>query len=68
MIVSWPGNIPAGHVSKLRWSATDFAPTALQIGYVKPAASFTGISVLPTLLGQSGTTTNLAPDRVNRAF
>jgi arylsulfatase A-like enzyme len=61
MIASWPGKIPAGRVSNLRWSAMDFAPTALQIGYVKPSASFTGISILPVLLGQSGTTTNVPP-------
>ena len=61
MIVNWPGKIPAGRVSKLKWSAMDFAPTALQIAHVKPAASFTGISILPTLLGQSGTTTNIVP-------
>lgn len=62
MIVSWPGKIPAGRVSPLRWSAMDFAPTALQIGYVKPAADFTGISVLPALLGQSGTNSPALPD------
>jgi arylsulfatase A-like enzyme len=61
MIVHWPGKIPAGRVSNLRWSAMDFAPTALQIGYAKPAAGFMGISVLPVLLGQSRTTTNLVP-------
>ncbi len=52
MIVNWPGKIPAGRVSHLRWSARDFAPTALQIGYVKPAPDFTGFSILPALLGQ----------------
>ena len=66
MIVRWPGNIPAGRVSRQNWSAVDFAPTALQIGYVKPAADFTGISVLPVLLGQAGTITNVPPDRLDR--
>ena len=61
MIVNWPGKIPAGRVSNLRWSAMDFAPTALQIGHVKPAASFMGISILPALRGESGTTTNIPP-------
>lgn len=61
MIANWPGTIPPGRVSKLKWSALDFAPTALQIAHVKPAASFTGISILPTLLGQPGTTTNIVP-------
>jgi arylsulfatase A-like enzyme len=63
MIVSWPGNIRAGRVSKLRWSAPDFAPTALQIAYVKPVASFTGISILPALRGEPGTNAPALPDR-----
>ena len=63
MIVSWPGKIPAGRVSNLRWSAMDFAPTALQIGYVKPADSFTGISILPVLRGEPGASTPALPDR-----
>jgi arylsulfatase A-like enzyme len=66
MLVRWPGNIPAGRVSRQAWSAVDFAPTALQIGFAKPAADFTGISVLPVLFGQAGTTTNVAPDRLDR--
>jgi arylsulfatase A-like enzyme len=64
MIVCWPGNVPAGRVSNLPWSAQDFAPTALQIAYAKPAASFTGISVLPVLLGQPGTNAPTLPDRL----
>ena len=63
MIVSWPGKIPAGRVSSLRWSAMDFAPTALQIGYAKPAASFTGISILPALRGEPGTNSPALPAR-----
>ena len=68
MMVRWPGSIPAGRVSRQAWSAVDFAPTALQIGFAKPAADFTGISVLPVLFGQSGTTTNIAPDRLDRNY
>lgn len=68
MIVSWPGKIPAGRVSGLRWSAMDFAPTALQIAYVKPATGLAGISLLPALLGKPGTNTNLVPPRADRAF
>jgi arylsulfatase A-like enzyme len=56
--------VPAGRVSSLAWSAADFAPTAAHIGYAKAAASFTGISILPALRGQSGMTTNIAPDRL----
>jgi len=68
MIVNFPGKIPAGRISKLRWSTMDFAPTVLEIGRVKPMVGFTGISILPTLLGQSGTTTNLAPPRLDGSF
>ena len=68
MIVHWPESVPAGRVSNLPWSAPDFAPTVLQIGFARPAASFTGISVLPTLLGQVGTTTNIAPPLLDRSF
>ena len=64
MIVHWPGNVPAGRVSKVRWSARDFAPTALQIAYVKPPAGFTGISILPVLLGEPGTNAPALPDRL----
>jgi len=52
MIVSWPGTIPAGRVSDAPWSVVDFAPTALEIGYLKPVTNFTGASVLPVLLGE----------------
>ena len=59
MIVSWPGKIPAGRVSDAPWSAIDFAPTALEIGFVKPVKNFAGISVLPVLTGKLG---KIAPD------
>jgi arylsulfatase A-like enzyme len=59
MIVNWPGKIPAGRVSHATWSAIDFAPTALEIGFVKPVKNFAGISVLPVLTGKLG---KIAPD------
>ncbi len=52
MIVKWPDNIPAGRVSDAPWNVIDFAPTALEIGYLKPVTNFTGTSVLPELLGK----------------
>jgi arylsulfatase A-like enzyme len=52
MIVHWPGHVPAGRVSSVPWNATDFAPTVLQIAYGKSAPEFTGVSVLPLLLGR----------------
>lgn len=57
MIVRWPGHVPAGRVSDLRWDETDVAPTLLQIGYGKPSPTFTGVSIWSTLLGK----TNLPP-------
>jgi arylsulfatase A-like enzyme len=59
MIVNWPEKIPAGRVSDAPWSAVDFAPTALEIGYLKPVTNFAGISVLPVLTGKLG---KIAPD------
>ena len=49
LIVRWPGTIPAGEVNTQVWTAADFAPTALEIGYVKPATNFTGHSFLPAV-------------------
>ncbi|MGA3284627.1 MAG: sulfatase-like hydrolase/transferase [Verrucomicrobiota bacterium] len=55
MIVHWPGKIPAGQVSDFIWAAWDFLPTALDIGITKQPTNIDGISVLPTLLGQTQT-------------
>ncbi|HZF02148.1 MAG TPA: sulfatase-like hydrolase/transferase [Methylomirabilota bacterium] len=68
MIVHWPGNVSAGRVSRLRWSAQDFAPTAVQIAYAKPATNFVGISILPVLISQPGTNTSVLPDSRNPEF
>ncbi len=46
MIVHWPSKIPAGKVNDTRWTAADFAPTALELAYVPPITNFTGHSVL----------------------
>ena len=64
MIVSWPEKISAGRVSDAPWSAVDFAPTALEIGFVKPVTNFAGISVWPVLLGAPGTNAPTLPDRL----
>ncbi len=55
MIACWPGKIPAGRVSDFAWAAWDFLPTATDIALIKPPAGVDGISVLPTLLGQTQT-------------
>ena len=64
MIVRWPEHIPAGRVSPWSWSATDFAPTALQIAYVKPPPGVTGNSILPALIDAPKTNTPALPDRL----
>ncbi|HZL79730.1 MAG TPA: sulfatase-like hydrolase/transferase [Candidatus Limnocylindrales bacterium] len=55
MIVHWPKTIPAGQASDFAWAAWDFAPTALEIAQVRPATNFTGVSILPRLLGRTRT-------------
>ena len=52
MIATWPGKIPGGRVSDIKWTAADFAPTALEMASAKPATNFTGQSVLSALLGK----------------
>ena len=66
MLVNWPGKIPAGRVSPAPWSVVDFAPTALAIGWVKPATNYTGISVLPILLGEMETNTPAEREGLDR--
>jgi len=52
MIVHWPGKIPAGKTSDLKWSAKDFLPTAAEIALANSPTNIDGTSVLPTLLEQ----------------
>lgn len=52
LLAYWPGKIPAGQVSPQAWTAADFAPAALEIGYVKPATNDARSSLLPVLLGR----------------
>jgi uncharacterized sulfatase len=66
MIARWPDHVPAGRVSPAPWSSVDFAPTALEIAHAEPAATFTGRSVLPVMLGNSGTNAPDMPDHVQR--
>jgi arylsulfatase A-like enzyme len=53
MIVSWPGTIQPGQVSDFPWAAWDFLPTAMQIALRQPPKHIDGISVLPTLVGET---------------
>jgi len=55
MIVYWPGKIKPGQVSDFPWAAWDFLPTTMQIALREPPKNIDGISVLPTLLGETQT-------------
>jgi arylsulfatase A-like enzyme len=55
LIVRWPGKIPSGQVSDLPLAAWDFLPTAADIALTQSPTNLDGISVLPTLFGQSQT-------------
>lgn len=63
MIVRWPGHVPAGRVSAAAWNPADFAPTALDIGFAKPADHYAGSSQLPVLLGRPATPAPAEPAR-----
>lgn len=52
MIVHWPEHIDAGQVSDFKWSAADFLPTAVEIGYAPSPAGVEGASILPELGGK----------------
>jgi arylsulfatase A-like enzyme len=55
MIVCWPGKIHAGQTGDFPWAAWDFLPTAMGIALTEPPENIDGVSVLPTLLGQTQT-------------
>ena len=55
MIVHWPGKIQPGRVSAFAWTASDFLPTATAIALLKPQPDIDGVSILPTLSGQTQT-------------
>lgn len=50
MIVSWPGEIPAGEVNDETWYFADFLPTAADIAGIDIPDDVDGVSILPTLL------------------
>jgi arylsulfatase A-like enzyme len=53
MIARWSGKIAEGVVSKQVWAFWDFLPTVAQLAGMEMPREIDGISVLPTLLGQS---------------
>lgn len=52
-IARWPGKIKPGQTSDHIWAMWDFFPTAAEIVGVEAPSSTDGISILPTLLGQT---------------
>jgi arylsulfatase A-like enzyme len=55
MIVRWTDTIQPHQVSDQVWAFWDFLPTAAELAGAKVPPKLDGISVLPTLLGQSQT-------------
>lgn len=49
MIVCGPEGFSGGRISRLKWSAEDFFPTAAEIGYAKTPKGVDGKSILPAL-------------------
>jgi arylsulfatase A-like enzyme len=59
LLVRWPGQIKPGRGTEQVFAFWDFMPTAAAIAGVKAPQDIDGISMLPTLLGQ--TQTNMHP-------
>src|SRR5262249_33070172 len=55
LIVRWPGKIKAGQVNSQPWAFWDFLPTAAALAETGTPPKIDGISMLPSLLGQSST-------------
>lgn len=53
MIAVWPGKIPSGKTSDFRAMTMDLFPTMQQAAGLDPSKSIDGVSLLPTLSGQS---------------
>ena len=53
MIVRWPGRIAAGQTSALPWAQWDLMATLAELAGATAPSHTDGISVVPTLLGQS---------------
>jgi arylsulfatase A-like enzyme len=55
LIVRWPGRIKPGQVNDEPWAFWDFLPTAADLARAPVPANLDGLSMLPTLLGQTQT-------------
>ena len=53
MIVRWPGRIKPGSTSDLPWAFWDVLPTFAEIAGLPAVAKTDGISIVPTLLGET---------------
>jgi len=53
MIAYWPGRIKPGSVSDYIGGFQDFLPTCAQLAGLKPPENIDGVSIVPTLLGNS---------------
>lgn len=53
MAVRWPGHVPAGKTSDFVWDMRDVFPTSCDIAGIEAPSHLDGISVLPTLRGES---------------
>ena len=52
-MVRWPGTISPGIVSDFQWAFWDFMPTAAELSGGTAAANIDGVSIVPTLMGQT---------------
>lgn len=52
-IVRWPGKVEAGGVSDLVWFQPDVFPTLAELTEGTPPDDLDGLSILPTILGES---------------
>ena len=55
MVLRWPAQIKAGGASDLTCAAWDFLPTAAEIAFMPQPEKLDGVSLMPTLLGQTQT-------------
>ena len=52
-LAHWPGRIRPGTTSDLVWAFWDLLPTAAEAAGIEPPGNIDGVSILPTLLGQT---------------
>jgi arylsulfatase A-like enzyme len=55
MIARWPGRIQPGTVNQHMWAFWDFLPTAAALAGAPAVTNIDGISMMPTLMGQTQT-------------